>query len=166
MKLMALNEILSNVRAARLVVRDATISALYHGCIKADVSWAKDMTRQDVGSFDKALRGFMPLKWVGNDNEGDKGEYVYSLDKALKFCAGANEGDAPRFTQETTWEDFYPVMVAEWDKANTKVAAPVVEKTREEILKGFDKDFDRLLKKLKKEGVTLQEVMNRRTTTA
>lgn len=166
MKLMALNEILSTVRSARSIVRDATISALYHGCIHGNVSWADGMTRNDVAAFDKSLRAFMPLKWEGSDSDGDKGQYIYSRDKAEKFCNDP-KSDTPRgFTQETTWEDFSAAMLVEWEKLNTKAPKVEVTKTREEILKTFDNDLERLIKKLKKEGVTLQEIINRRTTVA
>lgn len=170
MKLMKLDEILPNVRAARTVVRDATISALYHGCIKGNVSWAKGMTRQDMGSFDKVFRALFPLKWEGDDSAGDKGEYVYNIKKAMEFCQGEEGNDKKPnrgFTQETTWEEFFPVMVAEWERANTKQPkAPEPVQTREEILKGFDKDFNKFLTKIRKEGVSLQELINRLTTVA
>lgn len=173
MKLMKLDEILSQVRAARSIVRDATISALYHGCIHGNISWAKGMTREDVSAFDKAMRVFMPLKWEGKDDEGDKGQYIFSREKADTFCAArgedgkADKNAAPRFTEATTWEEFYPVMLAEWNKANArKPKAEPVTQTSEQIREVWDKKFANFVKQMKAADPTLsiEELVRRLTT--
>ena len=43
--------------------RNITISALFHGLISSNVSWATDMQRSDAADFDMVLRTLLPIKF-------------------------------------------------------------------------------------------------------
>ncbi|UVX34749.1 MAG: hypothetical protein [Bacteriophage sp.] len=56
--------------------RNITISALFHGLISSNVSWATDMKRTDAADFDVVLRTLLPIKF---DKENQK--YVFNAKK-------------------------------------------------------------------------------------
>ena len=43
--------------------RNITISALFHGLISSNVSWATEMQRSDAADFDMVLRTLLPIKF-------------------------------------------------------------------------------------------------------
>lgn len=43
--------------------RNITISALFHGLVSSNVSWATDMQRSDAADFDMVLRTLLPIKF-------------------------------------------------------------------------------------------------------
>lgn len=56
--------------------RNITISALFHGLISSNVSWATDMKRTDAADFDVVLRTLLPIKF-----DKTNGKYVFNAKK-------------------------------------------------------------------------------------
>ena len=56
--------------------RNITISALFHGLISSNVSWATDMKRTDAADFDVVLRTLLPIKF-----DKANGKYVFNAKK-------------------------------------------------------------------------------------
>lgn len=65
--------------------RNITISALFHGLISSNVSWATDMQRSDAADFDMVLRTLLPIKF-----NKESGKYEFNAKKcyasAEKLC--------------------------------------------------------------------------------
>lgn len=56
--------------------RNITISALFHGLISSNVSWASDMQRSDAADFDMVLRTLLPIKF-----NKESGKYEFNAKK-------------------------------------------------------------------------------------
>lgn len=56
--------------------RNITISALFHGLISSNVSWATDMQRSDAADFDMVLRTLLPIKF-----NKESGKYEFNAKK-------------------------------------------------------------------------------------
>lgn len=56
--------------------RNITISALFHGLISSNVSWAVDMQRTDAADFDVVLRTLLPIKF-----NKEQGKYEFAAKK-------------------------------------------------------------------------------------
>ena len=56
--------------------RNITISALFHGLVSSNVSWATDMKRTDAADFDVVLRTLLPIKF-----DKANGKYVFNAKK-------------------------------------------------------------------------------------
>lgn len=57
--------------------RNITISALFHGLISSNVSWATDMQRSDAADFDMVLRTLLPIKF-----NKESGKYEFNAKAA------------------------------------------------------------------------------------
>lgn len=56
--------------------RNITISALFHGLISSNVSWATEMQRSDAADFDMVLRTLLPIKF-----NKESGKYEFNSKK-------------------------------------------------------------------------------------
>lgn len=79
-KLIAANNVRKTLAQAVEIKRNATISALFHGLVSSNVSWAKDMARTDAADFDVVLRVLLPIKF-------DKANGRYQFDNKKAFAS-------------------------------------------------------------------------------
>ena len=78
-KLIAAANVRKTLAQAVEIKRNATISALFHGMISSNVSWATEMRREDAADFDVVLRTMLPIKF---DKENQR--YQFDNNKAFK----------------------------------------------------------------------------------
>ena len=126
-KLVAANKVASSIKSAVELKRNATISALFHGMVSSNVSFASAMTKTDMADFDTVLRQLLPMQW---SKEGEK--YVYSVERAIKsfdaiglnmngFRQSYKDGDAEM--REQLVQEFYAECIHFYDaKAERKKA--------------------------------------------
>lgn len=78
-KLTAVGSIKSTLAGIVEAKKNVTISALFHGMVSSNTSFATDMKREDAADFDTVLRQLLPIQW-----NKDAGQYQFSDKKAFK----------------------------------------------------------------------------------
>lgn len=84
-KLIAVNNIQKTIKAAVEAKRNATISALFHGVVSSNVSFAADMQREDAADFDVTLRVLLPIRY-------NKEARQYQFDQKKAFASAEKLG--------------------------------------------------------------------------
>lgn len=136
--------------------RNITISALFHGLISSNVSWATDMQRSDAADFDMVLRTLLPIKF---NKETQRYEFA-----AKKCYASAEklviELDTMRLDYKQADKQGREVIVASFYSACMALYAAEAEQVKNDAL---DADAVRLqalgrvksaIKKAKETGVS------------
>lgn len=142
--------------------RNITISALFHGLISSNVSWAKDMQRSDAADFDMVLRTLLPIKF---DKEFGKYEF-----HAKKCYASAEklgiELDTMRLDYKQADKQGREVIVASFYSSCMALYAAEAEQVKNDAL---DADAVRLqalgrvknaIKKAKETGVSDSDLVS------
>lgn len=110
-KLIAVNNIQKTIKAAVEAKRNATISALFHGLISSNVSFAVDMRKEDAADFDVALRVLLPIRF-----NKEAGQYQFDQKKAFASAeklgieleqARADYRNADRDARDVLVQGFY-----------------------------------------------------------
>lgn len=119
-KLIAVNNIQKTIKAAVEAKRNATISALFHGLVSSNVSFAVDMRKEDAADFDVALRVLLPIRF-----NKEAGQYQFDQKKAFasaeKLGLGtleqvrADYRNADKDQREQMVQEFYAVCMAYYD---------------------------------------------------
>lgn len=118
-KLTAVGSIKSTLAGIVEAKKNVTISALFHGLVSSNTSFATDMKREDAADFDTVLRQLLPIQW-----NKDAGQYQFSDKKCFKsaeklgltlehFRAEFKAGDTAKRAELV--QQFYEVCSAYYD---------------------------------------------------
>ncbi|AIT13571.1 hypothetical protein HOQ99_gp02 [Klebsiella phage phiBO1E] len=136
--------------------RNITISALFHGLISSNVSWATDMQRSDAADFDMVLRTLLPIKF-----NKDSGKYEFNAKKCYTSAEKLGiELDTMRLDYKQADKQGREVIVASFYSSCMALYAAEAEQVKNDAL---DADAVRLqalgrvknaIKKAKETGVS------------
>lgn len=144
-KLIAVSAIRTNLTKAVELKRNTTISALFHGIVSNNVSFASDMVKTDMADFDTVLRQLLPVQW---DKANER--YAYSEKRALAaadklglalFELRGNFKEASKVEREAIVQDFHAAVMAYYNAT--------AEAKKQQDLDGDDKAGEKALAKIK-----------------
>lgn len=136
--------------------RNITISALFHGLISSNVSWATEMQRSDAADFDMVLRTLLPIKF-----NKESGKYEFHAKKCYASAEKLGiELDTMRLDYKQADKQGREVIVASFYSSCMALYAAEAEQVKNDAL---DADAVRLqalgrvknaIKKAKETGVS------------
>lgn len=136
--------------------RNITISALFHGLISSNVSWATEMQRSDAADFDMVLRTLLPIKF-----NKESGKYEFNAKKCYASAEKLGiELDTMRLDYKQANKQGREVIVASFYSSCMALYAAEAEQVKNDAL---DADAVRLqalgrvksaIKKAKETGVS------------
>ncbi|QWT56593.1 hypothetical protein Kp_Pokalde_001_002 [Klebsiella phage Kp_Pokalde_001] len=136
--------------------RNITISALFHGLISSNVSWATEMQRSDAADFDMVLRTLLPIKF-----NKESGKYEFNAKKCYASAEKLGiELDTMRLDYKQANKQEREVIVASFYSSCMALYAAEAEQVKNDAL---DADAVRLqalgrvknaIKKAKETGVS------------
>lgn len=142
--------------------RNITISALFHGLISSNVSWATDMQRSDAADFDMVLRTLLPIKF-----NKDSGTYEFNAKKCYASAGKLGiELDTMRLDYKQADKQGREVIVASFYSSCMTLYAAEAEQVKNDAL---DADAVRLqalgrvknaIKKAKETGVSDSDLVS------
>lgn len=142
--------------------RNITISALFHGLISSNVSWATDMQRSDAADFDMVLRTLLPIKF-----NKESGKYEFNAKKCYASAEKLGiELDTMRLDYKQADKQGREVIVASFYSSCMALYAAEAEQVKNDAL---DADAVRLqalgrvknaIKKAKETGVSDSDLVS------
>ena len=142
--------------------RNITISALFHGLISSNVSWATDMQRSDAADFDMVLRTLLPIKF-----NKEFGKYEFNAKKCYASAEKLGiELDTMRLDYKQADKQGREVIVASFYSSCMALYAAEAEQVKNDAL---DADAVRLqalgrvksaIKKAKETGVSDADIVS------
>ena len=138
--------------------RNITISALFHGLISSNVSWATDMQRSDAADFDMVLRTLLPIKF---NKETQRYEFA-----AKKCYASADklgiELDTMRLDYKQADKQGREVIVASFYSSCMALYAAEAEQVKNDTLEPMQAlgRVKNAIKKAKETGVSDSDLVS------
>lgn len=142
--------------------RNITISALFHGLISSNVSWATDMKRTDAADFDVVLRTLLPIKF-----DKDNQKYVFNAKKCYASAEALGlELDTMRLDYKQADKQGREVIVASFYSSCMVLYAAQAEEAKDNALNadqlrlGALQRVKNAIKKAKETGVSDSDLVS------